>query len=64
MSIVIQIKAKAPFMQRVYRGRGFWKLSTSSLNDIEYVNWIKLAINQTKAEYVQDDTVNPNLLWD
>ena len=46
------------------RGRGFWKLNTSFLNDIEYVNRIKLIINQAKAEYVQDDTVNPNLLWE
>ena len=46
------------------RGRSFWKLNTSFLNDIEYVNRIKLIINQTKAEYVQDDTVNPNLLWE
>ena len=46
-----------------YRGQGFWKLNTSFLNDIEYVNRIKLITNQTKAEYVQDDTVNPNLLW-
>ena len=44
------------------RGRGFWKLNTSFLNDIEYVNRIKLIINQTKAEYVQDDPVKPNLL--
>ena len=47
-----------------YRGQGFWKLNTSFLNDIEYVNRIKLITNQTKAEYVQDDTVNPNLLWE
>ena len=46
------------------RGRGKWKLNTSFLNDIEYVIRIKLIINQTKAEYVQDDTVNPNLLWE
>ena len=46
------------------RGRGFWKLNTSFLNDIEYVNRIKLIINQTKVEYVQDDTVSPNLLWE
>ena len=39
-------------------------LNTSFLNDIEYVNRIKLILNQTKAEYVQDDTVNPNLLWE
>ena len=46
------------------RGRGFWKLNTSFLNDIEYVNRIKSVINQTKVEYAQDDTVNPNLLWE
>ena len=47
-------------------GQFFWKLNTSFLNDIEYVNLIKLIINQTKAVYVQDDTVtcNPNLLWE
>ena len=44
------------------REPGFWKLNTSFLNDIEYVNRIKLIINQTKAEYAHDDTVNPNLL--
>ena len=46
------------------RGQGFWKLNASFLNYIEYVNWINLIINQTKAEYVEDDTVNPNLLWE
>ena len=43
-------------------GRGFWKLNTSFLNDIEYR--IKLIVNQTKAEYVQDETVNLDLLWE
>ena len=46
------------------RGRHFWKLNTSFLNDIEYVNRIKLIINQTQAEYLQGDTVNPNLPWE
>ena len=46
------------------RGRGFWKLNTSFLNDIEYVNRIKSITKQTKVEYAQDDTVNPNLLWE
>ena len=45
------------------RGWGFWKLNTCFLNDM-HVNRIKLIRNQTKAEYVQDDTVNPNLLWE
>jgi len=46
------------------RGRGFWKLNNSFLNDIEYINQIKSIIKQTKVEYVQDDSVNPNLLWE
>ena len=46
------------------RRRGFWKLNTSFLNDTEYVNQIKSIIKQTKDEYAQDDTVNPNLLWE
>jgi len=29
-----------------------------------YVNRIKSIIKETKVEYVQDDTVNPNLLWE
>ena len=45
------------------RGRGCWKLNTSFLNDTEYVIQIKSIIKQTKDEYGQDDTVNPNLLW-
>ena len=46
------------------RERGFWKLNSSFLNDTEYVNQIKSIIKQTKDEYAQDDTVNPNLLWE
>ena len=46
------------------RGRGVWKLNTSFLKDTEYVNRIKSIIKQTKDEYAQDDTVNPNLLWE
>ena len=46
------------------RGRGFWKLNTSLLKDIEYVNRIKLIINRTKEEYANDETVNPSLLWE
>ena len=29
-----------------------------------YLNRIKSIVKQTKDEYVQDDTVNPNLLWE
>ena len=44
------------------RGRGFWKLNTSFLSDKMYVDQIKSVIATTKAEYEQDDTVDPNLL--
>ena len=46
------------------RGRGFWKLNISLLNDIEYVNKIKAIIKETRNEYGKDDSVNPNLLWE
>ena len=45
------------------RGRGFWKINTSLLNDIEYVNKIKAIIKETSDEHGKDDSVNPNLLW-
>jgi len=44
------------------RGRGFWKLNTSFLSEIEHVNQIKSTINQTKDEYSQDSTVDPGLI--
>ena len=46
------------------RGRGFWKLNTSLLNDTEYVNRIKSIINQTREEYANDETVGLSLLWE
>ena len=41
------------------RGRGFWKLNTSLLNKTEFINQIKLTIQQTKDEFV-----DPKLLWE
>ena len=46
------------------RGPGFWKLNTSFLNEIEYVNQIKSTIQAVKEEYQNDDTVNHALLWE
>ena len=46
------------------RGRGLWRLNTSLLKDEEYVEQIKIVIEQTRKEYELDDTVNPSLLWD
>ena len=46
------------------RGRGFWKLNTSLLNDIAYVNKIKAIIKEARNGYGKDDSVIPNLLWE
>ena len=46
------------------RGRGFWKLNTSFLSEAEYINQIKLNIQQTKDEYCNDESVGPHLLWE
>ena len=46
------------------RGRGLWRLNTSLLKDEEYVEQIKIVIEQTRKEYELDDTANPSLLWD
>lgn len=46
------------------RGPGFWKLNTSLLTDTNYIEVIKLIIQQTREEYENDDSINPSLLWD
>ena len=46
------------------RGPGFWKLNTSFLTEIEYVNQIKSTIQAVKEEYQNDDTMNHALLWE
>ena len=46
------------------RGRGFWKLNTSFLSEAEYITRIKSIIQQTKDEYMDDKSVNPNLFWE
>ena len=47
------------------RGRGFWKLNTSFLNDPEDMfNLIQSTIQEAQNEYVKDDYVNPNLMWE
>jgi len=46
------------------RGLGFWKLNTSLLSNTEYINLIKQTIAQTQAEYKNDESINPALLWD
>ena len=46
------------------RGTGFWKLNSSFLSDINYVNQIRRAIQEVLTEYENDDDVNPALLWE
>ena len=46
------------------RGPGFWKLNTSFLTEIDYVNQIRDVIKVTHEEYQYDDTVNRALLWE
>lgn len=46
------------------RGPGFWKLNTSFLTELEYVNQIKTTIQETYDEYKDDESVNPSLLWE
>ena len=46
------------------RDRGFWKLNTSLLSDTDYIDMIKLTIEQTKEEYKNGTSVNPSLLWE
>ena len=46
------------------RGRGFWKLNSSLLTDEQYLKSIKTVIQQTKTEYMSDNSVNPALLWE
>lgn len=43
------------------RGRGFWKLNTSILNDKEYETDIKQVIKTTAED---NANANPSLLWD
>ena len=46
------------------RGKGFWKLNTSLLSEMRYVQEIKTAIESTVNQYKDDTSVNPALLWE
>ena len=46
------------------RGPGFWKLNTSLLTEIDYVNQIRTVIKDTKEEYKNDRCVNDALMWE
>ena len=46
------------------RGPGYWKLNTSLLSEIEYIEWIKSAIAVVQKEYENDNNVDDSLLWE
>lgn len=46
------------------RGKGFWKLNTSLLSEVRYVQEIKTVIENTVNQYKDDISVNPALLWE
>ena len=43
---------------------GVWKLNTSLLTEIDYVNQIRTVIKDTKEEYKNDRSVNDALMWE
>jgi len=46
---------------RIPRGPGFWKLNTSLLSDVSYVNCIKVVIENTIKDCCEN---NPNTTWE
>ena len=40
------------------------RLNTSFLSDVNYVNQIRTTIKKVTDEYVNDDNVNPTLMWE
>ena len=46
------------------RGPGFWKLNTSFLTEIDYVNQIRTVIKDTEEEYKNDRSVDDALMWE
>ena len=46
------------------RGPGFWKLNTSLLTEMDYINQIRAVIKDTQEEYQNDIFVNDALMWE
>ena len=46
------------------RGKGFWKLNTSLLSEMKYVQEIKTTIESTVNQYKDNTSVSPALLWE
>ena len=45
-------------------GPGFWKLNTSLLTEMDYINQIRAVIKDTQEEYQNDIFVNNALMWE
>ena len=46
------------------RGPGFWKLNTSLLTEMDYINQIRAVIKDAQEEYQNDTFVNDALMWE
>ena len=46
------------------RGPGFWKLNTSLLTEMDYINQIRAVIKETQEEYQNDTFVKYALMWE
>ena len=46
------------------RGPDYWKLNTSFLSEIDYVNQIRSVIKKVHNDYKHDNNMNPALLWE
>ena len=46
------------------RGPGFWKLNTSLLTEMDYINQIRAVIKETQKEYQNDTFFNDALMWE
>ena len=51
-------------LHSIQLGPGYWKLNTSLLSDAYYVNQIRTTKKEVNDEYVNDDSVNPTLVWE
>jgi len=55
----VSISIRSKFNER---GKGYWKLNNSIIDESEYVNGIKTIYNEVLAEY--RDSISIHLLWD
>jgi len=46
------------------KGPSFWKLNTSLLSEIDYINQIRATIKDTQESYKNDCFVNDALMWE